>query len=85
VQVLTNPLTSTDPLGRMTTFAYDALNRLSGVDYSDAGTPDVAYAYDANGNRTLMTDGTGTTTDAVDQAGRLTSVTSPGPATVGSD
>ena len=78
-----NPLTTTDPLGRMTTFAYDALNRLTGVDYSDPGTPDVAYAYDANGNRTSMTDGRGTTTYAVDEAGRLTSVTSPGPATVG--
>jgi YD repeat-containing protein len=50
-----NPLSSVDPLGQTTTFAHDALNRLIGIDYSDAGTPDVAYAYDAHGNRTSMT------------------------------
>lgn len=78
-----NPLSATDPLGQTTTFTHDALNRLTGIDYSDAGTPDVAYAYDANGNRTSITDGTGTTTYQVDGAGRLVSVTSPGPTTVG--
>jgi RHS repeat-associated protein len=76
-------LTATDPLGQTTTFAYDALNRLTGIDYADAATPDVAYAYDANGNRTSMTDGTGTTTYLVDEAGRIESVTTAGPTTVG--
>jgi YD repeat-containing protein len=39
----------------------------------------VSYAYDANGQRTSMTDGTGTTTSTYDEAGRLSSVTSPHP------
>jgi RHS repeat-associated protein len=72
-----------DQLAQTTTFGYDALNRLTSVAYDDPGTPDVGYAYDANGNRTQMTDGTGTTTYAYDQLVRLTSVTSPGPTTVG--
>lgn len=78
-----NPLTLLDPLGQTTTSSYDRLNRLTGIDYSSAGTPDVTYAFDANGNRTSMVDGTGTTTYAYDEADRLTLVTSPGPKTVG--
>ena len=77
------PLTTTDPLGQTTTRAYDALNRLTAIDYSDTSTPDVAYAYDANGNRTSMADGSGTTTYQVDEAGQIVTVTSPGPTTVG--
>jgi RHS repeat-associated protein len=78
-----NVATVLDPLGRTTTNSYDALNRLVSVDYSDAGTPDVAFAYDADGNRTSMTDGTGVTNYVRDEPGRMTSVTSPGPSTVG--
>jgi RHS repeat-associated protein len=78
-----NRATATDPLGQTATFSYDSLSRLTGVDYSDPATADVGYAYDANGNRTSMTDGTGTTTYEFDEAGRLLSVTSPGPDTVG--
>jgi YD repeat-containing protein len=66
-----------------TTYGYDPRNRLTSIDYSAAGTPDVAYAYDANGNRTSMADGTGTTTYTSDELGRLVSVTTPGPTTVG--
>jgi YD repeat-containing protein len=36
----------TDQLSRTTTYAYDRLNRLTGIDYSDSGTPDVSYTYD---------------------------------------
>lgn len=78
-----NPLTLLDPLGQTTTNGYDALNRLTSIDYSAAGTPDVTYAYDANGNRTAMTDGTGSTSYVYDEANRLTSVATPGPKTVG--
>jgi RHS repeat-associated protein len=78
-----NPATLLDPLGQTTTSTYDALNRLTLVDYSSAGTPDVGRAYDSNGNRTSMTDGTGTTSYVYDEANRLTSVTSPGPNTIG--
>lgn len=50
-----------DPLGQTATNGYDALNRLLSIDHSAPGLPDVAHAYDANGNRTQMTDGTGAT------------------------
>jgi YD repeat-containing protein len=40
------------------------------------------YGYDANGNRTSMTDGTGATTYARDERDQLTSVTTPGPTVV---
>jgi RHS repeat-associated protein len=79
-----NRLTLVDPLGQTATFAYDALNRLTSIDYSDPATPDVTYGYDANGNRTSMVDGTGTTGYVYDELDRPTSVTSPGAVTVGS-
>jgi YD repeat-containing protein len=72
-----NRLTLKDPLNRTTTFTYDALDRLTTIDYSDAGTPDVGYGYDRHGNRTSMQDGIGTTTYAHDELDRLLSVTSP--------
>jgi YD repeat-containing protein len=53
------------------------------MNYSDAGTPDVTYAYDANSNRTSMVDGTGATSYSYDELDRLLAVTSPGPKTVG--
>jgi len=78
-----NLAVATDQLGRTTTYTYDALNRPVSMDYSDPATPDVAYAYDANGNRNSMTDGTGATTYAYDELDRLLSVTTPGPKVVG--
>ncbi|MCC6627692.1 MAG: hypothetical protein IT340_09855 [Chloroflexi bacterium] len=72
-----NRRTVVDPLGQATTFSYDQRNRLTGVDYSDAVTPDVTYQYDANSNRTSMADGTGTTTYVYDELNRLLSVTAP--------
>jgi RHS repeat-associated protein len=77
-----NRATLIDPLGQTTTYGYDRLNRLTSIDYSDSGTADVAYAYDANSNRTSMDDGTGTTSYAHDERGQLTSVTTPGSVTV---
>jgi YD repeat-containing protein len=79
-----NQVSLVDPLNQTTSFAYDALNRPTGVSYSDGQTPNVAYAYDADSNRTSMTDGAGTTTYVSDELGRLTGVTSPGNVTVGS-
>jgi RHS repeat-associated protein len=78
-----NILTTVDPLNRTTANGYDALNRLMSVTYSDGVTPNVSYAYDANGNRTTMSDGTGTTTYVLDELNRLDSVSAPGPKTVG--
>jgi RHS repeat-associated protein len=62
----------TDPAKRTTTLTYDAANRLKEVSYSDGKTPTVKYEYDADGNRTIMTDGTGTTEYTYDQLDRLT-------------
>ncbi len=50
---------------------------------SDALGNATTYEYDANGNRASKTDGTGTTSYARDEQNRLTSVTTPGPVTVG--
>lgn len=62
-----------DPADGATAYTYDALGRLTGIDYSDA-TPDVQFAYDANGNRTSMTDGAGTVSYIHDPLDRLTEV-----------
>jgi len=77
-----NRLTLTDPNGNatpaggdgVTTSGYDRANRLTSINYSDA-TPDGTFAYDAVGNRTSMTDGSGTETRAYDNLDRLSSVT----------
>ncbi|MCL4371690.1 MAG: hypothetical protein M1380_12445, partial [Chloroflexi bacterium] len=74
-----NRKTLIDPLNQTTSYGYDNLSRLTSVGYSDGTTPNVSYGYDADGNRTAMADGTGSTSYVYDEAGRLTSVTSPGP------
>ncbi len=61
----------TDAKGRTTTYVYDPANRLTEVSYSDGETPTVKYEYDKDGDRTKMTDGTGTTTHTYDQLDRL--------------
>jgi RHS repeat-associated protein len=62
-----------------TTRSYDALGRLTGIDYSDT-TPDVTYTYDADGYRATMTDGAGTQTYDYDPAGRITTIARAGAA-----
>jgi RHS repeat-associated protein len=57
-----------------TTYAYDAAGRLTTIGYSDS-TPGVAFTYDAAGNRTAMTDGSGTVSYRYDAANRLTQAT----------
>src|SRR5439155_12846881 len=69
-----NQMSLLDPLGQTTTFAYDALNRLTAISYSDGQTANVAYTYDANGDRTGITDGTGSTTYSYDELGRVLGV-----------
>ena len=66
-----------DPLTQTTSFTYDALNRLTFIDYSGAvsgtsSTSDVTYTYDPNGNRHSMAD-TATTNYCYDELDRLTS------------
>jgi len=70
-----NRITQTNPSGQITTSTYDADNELISQSYSDGVTPAVTYAYDADGHRTSMTDGTGTTTYTYDSLGRLTAST----------
>jgi RHS repeat-associated protein len=78
-----NELTLTDPNGNatgtsgdgVTTYGYDRANRLTSINYSDS-TPDVAYTYDAVGNRLTMTDGvSGTQTRTYDNLDRLLTLT----------
>ena len=72
----------TDGRSITTTFAYDALSRLTGKTYSDTTTPSVTYSYDqtsfngltityGNGLRTGMTDGSGSTAWSFDKMGRI--------------
>lgn len=73
----------TDPLGQATSYTYDNANRLTATAYSDGTTPNVSYSYDADGRRTAMTDGTGTTSYTFDAAGHLTSQKDGSGSTVG--
>jgi len=56
--------------------AYDAGNQLASVTYSDGVTPNVTgVSYDADGQRTGWTDGTGSWQQSFDSLHRLMSVT----------
>jgi RHS repeat-associated protein len=68
-----NKTSKKDADGRTTSYAYDADNRLTGITYSDGSTPNVTMAYDTDGRRTSLTDGTGTSSFSYDALGRLTS------------
>jgi RHS repeat-associated protein len=79
-----NRLTKQDPGGNCaatpktgcTTFSYDADNELTAVAYSDGVTPNVTnITYDSDGQRTGMTDGTGTLSWVWDSLHRITSYT----------
>jgi RHS repeat-associated protein len=62
----------TDPKKRTTTYIYDAANRLTELSYSGGTPATVKYEYNKDGDRTKMTDGTGTTKYEYDQLDRLT-------------
>jgi YD repeat-containing protein len=66
-----NLLTSDVPNGVTTTNTYSPLDQLLTVSYSDS-TPFVTYAYDANGNRVSMVEGTGTSSYGYDVFDGLT-------------
>jgi RHS repeat-associated protein len=70
-----NQRTLTDPAGQVTTRTYDAANELVSSTYSDGKTPTVTFAYDADGQRTSMSDGTGTSSWSYDSLHRITSTT----------
>ncbi len=58
-----------------TLYSYDAADELTGIDYNDSAAPNVTYAYDGNGRRTSMADGTGTSSSAYNSLGELTATT----------
>jgi YD repeat-containing protein len=68
----------TDARGVIATNSYNGRHLLTGVSYDPQGSgvsslPSVSFAYDVAGNRTSVTDGTGSTTFAYDQLSRITS------------
>jgi RHS repeat-associated protein len=89
-----NELSKQDPGGNCaatpavscTKMTYDADNELTGVAYSDGVTPNVtSIAYDNDGQRTGMSDGTGTSSWSWDSLHRLTGYTNGAGATVSYD
>jgi RHS repeat-associated protein len=62
-----------DALNRTTSYKHNADNRLTEISYSDGHTPTAKYEYNADGLRSKMIDGSGTTTYEYDQFDRLTS------------
>ena len=75
---LGNMKTVTDPQSpaRTATYSYDAGNELTGIAYDDGQTPGVSnIQYDGDGQRTQMTDGTGTSAWTWDSLHRMKSST----------
>lgn len=70
-----NMLTQTDPNGVTTTRTYTPLNKVATISYSGSSAHSVSYTYDANGSKTAMTDGTGSSNYGYDPFGELTSTT----------
>jgi RHS repeat-associated protein len=74
-----NRISVIDPINgsaHPTTFAYDLMNRLTGITYPDGST--VGFTYDSRGRRITSTDQNNkTTTYTYDDADRLTAVTDP--------
>ncbi len=74
--------TATDPRGLVATYTYNKRHSATGISYdksaapsSVAATSSLSYTYDDAGNRTEMSDGTGTLTYVYDVWSRLTSET----------
>jgi RHS repeat-associated protein len=79
---LGNVLSSTDALGRITSYTYDSSNDVTSVTQPavSGGTPTTSYTYNSFGEVLTMTDPLGdVTTNTYDANGNLTSVTSPAP------
>nr|BEK67269.1 hypothetical protein KPHV_44960 [Kitasatospora purpeofusca] len=73
-----NPVTVTDPSGRVTKRTYDAAGRVLTRTSPGPSPVTESWTYDAKGNRTSHTDGAGATTSSTyDAANRLVSVKDP--------
>jgi RHS repeat-associated protein len=75
-----NLVGSTDAKGQMTSYTYDPLNRVDSIAYHD--TTSVKYTYNAVGQRTSMTDPTGTTSYEYDALNRMIKIIQPGNKTI---
>jgi len=73
-----------DPRGAANdlSYSYDGLDRLTGTAASNLPAP-ITARYDALGQRTSLSDATGTTAFSYDAVGRTTAITAPGTGTVG--
>lgn len=63
----------------LTRYAYDALGNLTNIDFSLPTTPDLAFAYDANGRLLAMSDAVGTTRFTWDPSGSFAAEDGPWP------
>ena len=70
-----NELTSQDPNGITTTWTYTPLGNTATESYSGSSAHTITYSYDAGGNKTGMTDASGSSSYAYDPFGELTSAT----------
>jgi trimeric autotransporter adhesin len=78
-----NTLTRTDPNGITTTWTYTPLNLTGAISYSGSSAHSVSYTYDANRQKTAMTDATGSSSYTWDPFGEQTSATNGAGNTVG--
>lgn len=74
-------LTHTEAAGNVKSLTYDNLSRVTGVSYVQGAMAQLAspvtYTYDANGNRTAMTDSNGATNYTYDALNRPTAISFP--------
>jgi RHS repeat-associated protein len=74
-------LTQTEAAGNVKSLTYDSLSRVTAVSYVQGAmaqqASSVTYAYDANGNRTSMTDSNGATNYTYDALNRPTAISFP--------
>jgi YD repeat-containing protein len=78
-----NTLTRTDPNGIVTTWTFTPLNKTATVSYSGSSAHSVTDGYDANGNKTSMSDASGSSSYSYDPFNELTSATNGAAQTTG--
>jgi RHS repeat-associated protein len=70
-----NKLTGTDSNGVTTTWSYTPRRQIAAISYSGSSAHSVTNGYDADGNKTSMSDATGSSSYVYDPFGELTSTT----------